>query len=349
MDTVTTKFIDYTPDIGSPQFWDSHDIALVRVLQVGEEGGQVMVRTKLVEQLSGRTLGPRPSFPLGQFWFGLDPAQRPTLAVNDYVVIYVPQTASTPIPSVKLGVPPDGSPLVGRLRKIARLRTGDGGIQALQQAALDPDAEVAVYSLRSLLDMPRLQTAPDFAGRLLRRRDDPAAAPQVRLLANQLALKLQSKPESSPESVAWLRTVISRSTETDWTRIRPFVRRLLTLPDQRPQNVQFLTTLAESESTPQPIRIAAYSAFEDESLFQFTAPDSQSNRIFDASVRMLQSSSPLIRHAATTLLHNLSVRTEPTVGQTYRARARSAIVNASDREPNTDVRQQMQRFADRLA
>src|SRR5205823_9542683 len=141
--------------------------------------------------------------------------------------------------ATKLEDTPERSPLVQRLERIAKLRAGEGGIQALREAAFDDDPQVARYSLRRLLQLERIELPTDHILRLRQVRDNDLHHPRVRLLAGELLYSLEGKPLHSPEPYEWLRSLIQNSTQNEWIQIRPFVEKLIAVSGRRAETIDF--------------------------------------------------------------------------------------------------------------
>jgi hypothetical protein len=93
-----------------------------------------------------------------------------------------------------------------------------------------------------------------------------------------------------------------------------------------------------------PIRIAAYSTFDDPRLFSFDHPDADSQKIFDACIRMLKDPEPLMRGAGAALLYNISAKVDASNRPKYVEQAEVAIRSASAVESDPVTRQQMSHY-----
>ena len=73
--TERAKNIHYTPEIASDAYWDTHDIAVVRVVDVGKnEAGKDVITYEPIEQIEGDVGSHARTEPLAYFWF--TPAAR---------------------------------------------------------------------------------------------------------------------------------------------------------------------------------------------------------------------------------------------------------------------------------
>jgi hypothetical protein len=228
--------------------------------------------------------------------------------------------------------------LVRSLRKIQALRSGKGGAQALVDAALSSDETVSVYALKHALAQPQARKRPAFAAKLREVRSNAKRSPLVRVLASQLANKLDGKPSESDTEYAWLTAALGKLRENEWTRLRPFTDRLMDFRSRRSQTAKLLVGIATNGRDPQPLRIGAYAAFDDPRLFNFAKPDAPSEEIFAGSTRMLQDKDELIRRAGVALLHNLSIQVAAPLRGQYVDRARKAIKARAGMERDPGVK-----------
>ena len=319
---IFAKQIDYTPDFTSDAYWDTHNIALVTVVAANQLAGRLHITHRVEEQFSDGPMEATRTEPLHRYWFGMYVVEPPSLGVKDHLVVAYPKQGPSQIVTFKVS---PQEPLVRSLRRIQGLRAGQGGAQALADAALGSDETVSVYALKRALAQPPSRKRPAFVAKLREERADAARAPLVRVLASQLANQLEGKPSESESEYAWLTSALAKLREKDWTRLRPFTERLLEFGSRRRQTAKLLAAIATNARDPQPLRIGAYAAFDDPRLFNFGKPDAPSEEIFAASSKMLQDNDELIRRAGVALLHNLSVRIAPPLRGQYVDRAKKAI------------------------
>ncbi|HEX4963508.1 MAG TPA: hypothetical protein VF173_21950 [Thermoanaerobaculia bacterium] len=345
---VVTKNIDYTPDLTSDLYWDAHHIALVRIVAVAEQAGRLQVTTRVEEQFSEGRMEPARTAPIHHYWFGMHVLQPPPLSVDDRLVVIDRKEGPAPTVAYKLPEPAQQSPLVRVLRQIRTLRAGTGEAQELVDAALGSDETVSVYALERALAQPQSRKQPALAGTLRAARGDGARAPLVRVLASKLANKLEGKPLESDAEYKWVSAALTQAKEQDWTRLQPFIERLLEFAPRRTQTAKLLAGTATGAGNPQALRIAAYAAFDDPRLFSFAQPDASSEQLFAASVEMLKDRDELIRRAGVALLHNLSVRISPPSSGNYVDRARKEIQARARVERNAGVKSHCQVYLGRL-
>lgn len=345
-----TKHIDHTPDITSDEYWDTHHIAVVRVTGIDKDvAGKDRVAHRVELKISEGPMEQTRMHPLSHLWFGLHIEEWPPVAINDTLVIYYAKEGPSAIVTAKLDTSPEESPLVNRLLRIASLRRNEGGLKALSEGVFDPDPPVALYCLKRLLKDSALEMPADYIARLQELRGEEGRQAQVRLLASKLANRLQGREANSEEEYSWLRTAIAQSGQSDWTQLKPFVDRLLEFENKRSENIAFLAQLVRDAKKREAIRIAAYSAFEDPRLFRFSAPDTDSDKIFNACVEMLRDRKPLIRRAGAALLHNICVRPEPELKRRYMERAKTSIKAAGAVEKNGEVRYQLNNYLELIS
>jgi len=231
------------------------------------------------------------------------------------------------------------------LEQISRLRSANDP-QSLKLAAAATDPVIAAYSLRQLLQTKAPLTAADVAG-LRSVRGDETRLPEVRILAARVAAA-HSPAEFEQEEYVWLKTALANSATGDWTQLRPFADRLLDFPANRADAAAFLTGQALNSSGRLAVRIAAYSAFEDNRLFNFSQPDRISDGIFQACAQLLSDSEPELRVAGAALLHNLSLQASADSRPRYLASARRTLAAAIGREANPEIQARLQIYSDRL-
>lgn len=326
------KNLDYTPEVTSDAYWDTYHVCIVRVTKVGrDKAGKEQVTFEVTQQISE---GPSPdtrTVLLSHFWFGPDIDERPRLEKNDSLVVFIKKKGRSQIAATKLDTPPEKSPLVKRLSRIAKLRANTGGIEALSEQVFDDDATVALYCLKRMATRSPVDVE-NYVSRLRDLRKKEAADVYVRLMASALANKLDSKPADSDEEYSWLRLAIARSKQKDWTQLAPLVDRLLDFEKKRSENVTFLSRLVQDDKNTHPVRIAAYGAFDDPRLFVFSNPKDASERIFEACISMLKDRHLEIRRAGAHLLQGICVKlaheADPAVSGGYVDRAKASMAAA---------------------
>jgi GT2 family glycosyltransferase len=342
---VPAKYIDYTPDVTLDAFWQSHEVAIVRVTSLeGDPAEEAIIHTEVIRRLNSTTGGPEQSFSLREMWFSPDPEEREHVQAGDTLVLYI--GPERPIVAQRITTPVEDSPLVQRLERIASLRLGEGGSDALREANLHPDPGVAQYALKRLIAHPEPEVSDAHLTQLRQVRDDEGNDSEVRLLAEDLILQREGRGPASDEAYQWLQTAITQSTATDWTQITPFVRKLVTIDARRAETVRFLVGLATDEQARETVRIAAYSGFES---LVYDAPPPEAEEIIQACFQMLRSESSVIRRAGATLLYNFSVRGGPGPLEGLSERAAGAIRSAQEAEADDQVRFHLERVSEMLA
>ena len=344
---VKAKNIDYTPAITSDSYWNSHRIALVAVVGVGVEGGRERISYRVVTSFTGDNGRPQEgSVWMTDLWFGIYVKAAPEIAAGERLVFYWAADGSMPI------VADTGDAVEQSARSLARisaLRRVATDTPALADGAFDRDPAVAQYALKRLLDDPTASVPVNLLTRLRTLRGQADAKPDVRLLANSLANRLEGKPRNSDEEYAWLTASLSGSTAGDWTELRAFVERLLDFDRRRPATIEFLTRLVLDGSKREDIRIASYGAFEDPRLFHFAEPDTESNRVFQACINMLADPNPLIRRAGAVLLNNDVTQIAPATRKAYAGRAAAALQSAIEKEGDEQNRVVLKSYLDLIA
>ena len=342
---VPAKYIDYTPDVTSDDFWDSHDVSVVRV--DGVEGDRVedgTIRTHVVRRLNARASGPEETYALPDLWFSPDPEERLTVQAGDTLVLYI--GPERPIVAERVTPPVEESPLVRRLEQIVSLRLGEGGTEALRDASMHADPAVARYSLNRLIGDPQIEVPDTHLAQLRQARDDERGDPLVRLLAADFTFQREGKTPESDEAYRWLQDAIAQSTASDWRAIEPFVRRLVSIDRRRGETGAFLSRLATDEQVREPVRIAAYSGFEP--LVHRVSPQ-EAEQIVDACFQMLRSQNATIRQAGAHLLYNFSVRGGPGPLEGLATRATEALRTAQREEADEQVRARFERLTELLS
>lgn len=342
---VRAKNIDYTPDITSDPYWDTHHICVVHVTSVDKNAaGKQQITYEVIRQMSEGPIEKTRTLLLSHLWFGPDVEEPPPIWKDDNLVIYYAKDGPSPIVTTKLDTIPEDSDLTRILSRIVGFRANEGGIKALSEGVFDREALIPLYCLKRLLNRSRLEVEVGYVARLRNLRDQENAKVQVRLLASRLANKIEDKPANSEEEYLWVRASMKKAKYQEWTQVRPFVARLLEFENRRKENVAFLVQLVRDSNNMQAIRIAAYSSFEDPNLFYFSQPDNESDSIFDTCIEMLGDRDTLLRSAGAALLHNISIQIDKTVKGKYTERAKSAIDAAIAVEKNDVCRTQMENY-----
>jgi hypothetical protein len=325
---LQAKWIDYTPDITSDSYWDSHRIGAVRITAaLKDERGRDYVIVQLERQISGEPMEPARTILLSQFWRASDRDQQPAIRVGDRFILYEANRSSVPIVAVTLDGA-EGSRLLNRLIQIAALRENPPRQPAYLEAVFAEDSVVSKYSLHHLLTQAAPQPAPAYLIRLRWLRDEGTRDTTVQVLAGRLANNMEGQPEYSDAEYSWLQAALVASRDHEWTELRSFVDRLLEFEQKRPDTVAFFSRLVTDPSSSQPVRIAVYGAFEDPRLFRFDAPDTESDTIWNACSQMLHDRELAIRRAGAALLHNLSSRVATPARAAYLRKASSSIREA---------------------
>lgn len=339
------KNIDYTPDVTSDTYWDTHHICAVRVTnRESDQEGKERIAYRMVRQISEGPIEATRTVKLSDLWFGVGDEDPPRISVNDSLILYFAKQGPTPIVTTKLSGEIEDAPRVKALLQIAKFRANEGGVQAVSEGVFSKEGVVALYCLKRLLNRPRFEANADYIARLTALRADERGEAQVRILASRLDDHLGGRPPDSEQDYVWLKAALAQTPEPDWAQLRPFVDRLLDFKSRRAESAIYLTSLVRDQDKPESVRIAAYSSFDNPRLFNFSAPDAESERVFETCVEMLKDSQGLIRRAGAALLHNISVRIDPTTKQGYVQRAKPAIEAAAAAEKNEVVRSQLRTY-----
>jgi hypothetical protein len=333
------KWIDYTPDITSNSYWDSHCIGAVRIIATGrDDQGRDYIIDQLERQISGEPMEPARTIPLSQFWRASVREEQPPIGVGDRLIVYEPKKGSAPIVTVTLDGT-EGSRLFNRLIQIASLRADRDNLQAYLEAVFAEDSVVSQYSLRHLLTQAVPQPPPAYLTRLRRLRDEGTRDTTIRALASRLANRMEGQPDDSDAEYSWLQAALVGSRDHDWTELRSFVDRLLEFERKRSDTVAFFSRLVTDPSNGKSVRIAVFGAFEDPRLFRFDAPDKESDRIWKACVQMLHDGELALRRAGAALLHSLSARVATPARAAYLRNASAAIREALASENDEIMRE----------
>jgi hypothetical protein len=330
------KNIDYTPDIASSDYWDSHHIAVVHVVSIGglvDENGQPESVTYQVEtRISDEDIESIRTVPFSHLWFGPDEQATNPIAAGDRFAISYERDGPSQIAVIPLPAGADSAQIVATLSAISSLRT-NGGVQAYLDAVLAADPMVARYSLRYLLAQTVTQKASEaYVAKVLSVRNDGSRETEDRILAGRLANRLQGTSDTPDAEYAWLEATLTGSPNQPWTSLKPFVDRLLDFANKRVDTVGFLIQLATTTTVAQPIRIVAYGAFPDPRLFQFNSPDAQSNLIYKACLRLLSDPDPTMRRAGAALVYNITMTVDPADQPSYMQQSKKALTAALSSE-----------------
>lgn len=345
---VQAKSVDHTPDITSDAYWDTHNIARVRVENVGRQpSGPETLTWSLVDPISEPSIAPTGTVPLSFLWYGMNADAPPEPRPGEEFVVYYAKQGPSAIAVTLLRPNTGGDQVLAALHKIEALRRGSGGHQAVGRAAFDSQLPVALYALNRLLnDDPR--TIPTgYATHLLNLRDDSTRDPAVRIAASRLASRLTGT-EGSDAEYQWLQTAILQEKGADWTAIAPFFRRLLEFPSKREATVDFATRIVAATAYLPATRIAAYSIFDDPILLRSDEPDAITDRVFTACLGMLADPAPMLRRAGAVLLYGISKKVAPPRNASYQALARQALTNAITNEKDPATLVQLERYAGKL-
>jgi hypothetical protein len=344
------KSVDYTPDVTSDAYWDSHHIGAVRVTAAGsDEQGRPYVTYQWETRLSDGPAEKTATVLVSRLWFGTDPDATPHVAVNDRLILFSPKGEPGAIVATRLDSGPQGTQTWNTLTQIASLRANRSDPSAYVQSALSTDSTVSRYALRSLLDDTGLQAQDGFRAELLQLRDGESRDTRVRVLANRLAAKLAGSSGPSVGEYVWLQDSLARSKIQDWNQLAPFVDRLLEFESQRPDLVTFFTQLATNPGATESARIAAYSTFEDPRMFHFDMPDALSGQIFQTSLQLLKDPEPAMRAAGAVLLHNIARRVTVGVRAEYLQNARAAIGEALAAESDDGARETLEFYLELIS
>ncbi|MBI3757311.1 MAG: hypothetical protein HY267_04975 [Deltaproteobacteria bacterium] len=339
------KNIDYTPDVTSDTYWDTHHICAVRITnRERDQEGKEWLTYRTVRQISEGSIEVTRTVKLSDLWFSMGNEDPPNISVNDSLILYYAKQGPTPIVTTKLSEKIEEAPRVKALLQIAKFRANEGGVPAVKEGVFSKEGVVALYSLKRLLNLPRFEANAEYIARLTTLRANERGEAQVRILASRLAEHLGGRPPDSEQDYVWLKAALAQTRASDWAQLRPFVDRLLDFKSRRAESTIYLTSLVKDQDKPESVRIAAYSSFDDPRLFNFNAPDAESERVFETCLEMLKDSQGLIRRAGAALLLNISVRIDPTTKQGYVQRAKAAIEAASVAEKDEGIRSQLQDY-----
>lgn len=342
---IPAKYIDYTPDVTSDDFWDAHEVSVVRVESVeGDPAEDGRIRTHVIRRLNARASRLEESYALRDMWFTPGPRERLRVQAGDTLVLYL--GPKPPIVARRITPPVEESALVQRLERIASLRRGEGGEEALRESTLHEDPAVAQYALKRLLESPQIAVPDARLTQLRQARDEESTDAVTRLLTAELAFRHAGKDFESDEAYQWLQDSVTNTTASDWTQIAPFVRRLVGIDRRRGEAVAFLTKLAMDEDAREPVRIAAYGGFEP--LIYDVSPQ-EAEQIIDACLQMLHSQNATIREAGATLLRNFGVRGGPGPLEGLAPRAAEALRSAQQGEADDEVRNRLEWLAEQLS
>jgi hypothetical protein len=339
------KNIDYTPDLTSDTYWDTHHICAVRVTNLErDQERKEQISYRVVRQISEGPMETARTVSLSELWFGPGDIDPPRASVNDSLILYYAKQGPTPVVTTIIFGAIEDFPRVKALVQIARFRANEGGMQALSEGIFSKEAVVAVYSLKRLLSRPRFEADADYISRLKTLRANERGEAQVRTLASRLVDHLEGRDPNSEQDYVWLEAAFAETREPDWMLLRPFVDRLLEFRAKRAESVAYLTSLVKNQEKAESIRIAAYGSFDDPRLFNFNVPDAESELVFATCIGMLKDNQTLIRGAGAALLHNLSVQIGLPAKQGYVQRAKASIEAAVATESDEVVRSQLQNY-----
>jgi hypothetical protein len=332
------KNTNHAPDMASDDYWDKHNIAIVRVAATGTDDGGTRYVTYEVETLiSEAPLETPGTVPLSHLWFGSGAGTPGSIAANDRFVFYYAKQEPSPIVAARLDLP-GASRLVMDLQAIAKLRQNPSDQPAYLSGVFTGDSLVSQYCLRHLLNQPPARASGADLARLLRLRDDVSQDMQARMLANRVANRLAGGGDQPDAEYSWLQATLAAPRAEAWPALKHLVQRMFDFQIRRSETVDFLTRLVLNPAAPLDARIAAYGAFENPRIFLFDAPDAISQQVFETCVQMLQDPEPVIRGAGAALLRNISVAVSPAVSQPYFERSRAAISDALAVESDGSVR-----------
>lgn len=337
---TSTKSQDFTPDITSEVYWDTHSICVVRITDLGIENGSRYLAYAVTMQIS-EARERAGKIKLDDLWFG-EQFGRPSLQPNDELILFFAREGRSPVAGTPLDA--EGRKKLEALRHIASLRARAENTAAIMAAVFDPNPIVSLYCLKYLLKHPPSGASAESISRLTNLREEEGRDAQVRILASQLASKLSGAPENSDAEYAWLATSLAKSTRGEWNEVQPFVARLLEFQEKRKELADLFVNLALDGGVRRSVRIAAYSAFDDPRLFHDDHPDAESQKIFQACTQMLKDRDSMMRAVGAALLYNLSMKVDPANKAKYTERAKSAVGSAVEVESDDVTRQQMSHY-----
>jgi hypothetical protein len=344
------KTIDYTPDVTSDAYWDTHQIGAVRVTAAGkDEQNREYIIYQLERQLSGQLLEQAGTAVVSHLWFGINAEEPPVIHVNDRLVLYIAKDGPAPLVAAKLDITSERSQVLDILVQISSLRANPGDLQGYMEGVFAGDPVLARYCLRHLLEQAALRASGTYVARLRQLRDEESRETKLRVLANRLAERLEGRPEYSDTEYSWLQASLARSKADQWTELRPFVDRLLEFEAKRPESVAFFARLATNPVSAQAVRIAAYSTFEDARMFHFEIPDALSEQVTETCIQMLKDRESAIRAAGAALLHNISMRLSPENKSRYVDRSRAAIRDALAGESDPAIQNRLRHYLELIS
>lgn len=327
------------PDFTSDAYWDGHAVYVIRVTGVersGEPRGS-LVRYEVVVRISHGPHEETGSVPAAALrpWTCEGATNPSKPRPGDYWLLLEPTTGHEPTAARPVGAPA-ADPLVQSLEHIAKLRTPSEPDNLLAVARSSDDL-VAQYALRRLLGDPTATAAPAEVSGLRALADNVGHSAACRVLSYRAAAHLAGEPDASDAEYGWLQAAVKRTVADDPQQLEPFVDRMLSLAERRPETAAFLTALAEDANVSAAARAAAYDAFVDPRLFNFRTSDDVSRLVFQTCIDLLHDPQPAVRTAAAQALYDLARQVDQSAKAAWTAEGRRALLTAvqAEKDPAT--------------
>jgi hypothetical protein len=119
-ETATAKTIDLSPQLASEEYWGTHHICVVKIKDIRKDPAGVSKVTYEVQScLTESNAEPRRTLPASHLWFGNDLEVAPAVSKGETLVIFYQRQGVGGIAAVKLGEPPNESPIMKQLLRLA--------------------------------------------------------------------------------------------------------------------------------------------------------------------------------------------------------------------------------------
>jgi hypothetical protein len=286
------------PSLGmeQPEYWESHDIALVAVTAVRlDTDGSQLVDIKSVSVFTRRSWDFTGPVSGNDTWLeGFHPLTTgsrvgglPKMKVGEQFLLFRSTTPDDM--SWGLGITGDAekSPDVQSLKAIAAIREpGDKQQHLIEEAVFSPDPKVARYAAHVLMTSNKVEDLAVYMTRLDRLRQDENADVGLRVVASQLVNRLRKRGPGTSDDWKWSAEAVEKSVKLSLPQIDQLLIHLVDDRNKLPETQALLIKWSADTTLRKDIRIAAAGKIADPSVVDYSKAVSDG---YDKARKALQS------------------------------------------------------------
>ncbi|HUY92484.1 MAG TPA: hypothetical protein VMV10_27320 [Pirellulales bacterium] len=307
---------NHRPDVTDEKFWTTYNASIVRVTSIdrGDDGRNRVALEPLIA-IVGKAGVPSGTVRENDLWFGLARHAWPKIKVGDQLLIMY-KADKWPAMVVAEVIEGDAasSPQASALLRIAAISAAGLPRAELQSAALEDNVTLAAFCLKRLLAEHASELPAEYVPQLRRRANNEAVHPTARLLSFRLGAVVAAKGDAAiadEDERHWLCASIRDAKACDFLQLLPLVRRLAEFPQDRRENVEFLTATVADVKLRKETRSAAADPLTSEALFHFKSPDAASDQIHRTFVSLLADDDKDLRVSAAGHLEQIACQSNP--------------------------------------